>query len=186
MTLLSCWPMVAGASELQERQTYALVGDGLNTSGTVLGNYYNYWRKPPNGTFDLTRPDRSPITQPRVLPMFGSRKEIIIKPTRSALVIIDMQNFFLHPQLPPHATAGRKAVDPTVKMIQDFRQHDMKILWTNWGLTEYDLLSIPPSFKSGFSTNGSDMADESFGSDMGPIVENGTTIELGPKLMRSA
>jgi isochorismate hydrolase len=33
-----------------------------------------------------------------VLPMAGSQKEIIIEPTRSALVIIDMQNFFLHPK----------------------------------------------------------------------------------------
>ena len=62
----------------------------------------------------------------------------------------------------------------------------MKILWTQWGLTEYDRLTIPPSFISGFTTNGSDISDQSFGADMGEITDNGTTIQLGRKLMRGA
>jgi hypothetical protein len=48
------------------------------------------------------------------------------------------------------------------------------------GLNNYDLLTIPPSFKSGFSTNGSDLADQSFGADMG-VVDG---IPVGRKLMR--
>ncbi|EON95810.1 putative isochorismatase hydrolase protein [Phaeoacremonium minimum UCRPA7] len=70
-------------------------------------------------------------------------------------------------------------------MINAFRKHGMKVTWVNWGLTNYDLLTIPPAFKSGFS-GGSDLANETFGSDMGTIQENGTTIEVGQKLMRGA
>ncbi len=182
---LLCSSLVWSApAELKERQAYGLVGDGFDADTTTLGNYYNYWRKLPNGTFDLTRSDRSPVTSPKVIPMTGS--SIKIEPNRTALVIIDMQNYFLHPDLSPSAKTGRAAVEPTVNMINGFRKHGMKVLWVNWGLTEYDLLTIPPAFKAGFSTNGSDLANETFGSDMGTIKENGTTIHLGRLLMRGA
>ncbi|KIW93621.1 uncharacterized protein Z519_06226 [Cladophialophora bantiana CBS 173.52] len=170
---------------LEERQAYALVGDGFEAATSTLGSYYNYWRKLPNGTFDLTRSDRSPVTTPKVLPMMAHRSSIKIEPNRTGLVIIDMQNFFLHPDLSPKAVNGRAAVEPTVNMINGFRKHGMKVLWVNWGLTEYDLLTIPPAFKSGFS-GGSDLANETFGSDMGTIKENGTTIEVGRLLMRGS
>ena len=79
---------------------------------------------------------------------------------------------------------GRTAVQPTVNMINGFRSKGMKVLWTNWGLTEYDRLTIPPSFLAGF---GNDMANETFGSDMGTITDDdGSEIEVGRKLWRGA
>lgn len=75
---------------------------------------------------------------------------------------------------------------PTVNMIEAFRTAGMKVTWVNWGLTDYDLLTIPPAFKSGFSSNGSDLADQTFGSNMGTIDVNGTTIEVGDMLMRGS
>jgi len=126
------------------------------------------------------------VTSPKVVPVSGNAHSIKIEPNRTALVIIDMQNFFLHPDLSPSAKTGRAAVQPTVDAINGFRKAGMKVLWVNWGLTEYDLLTIPPAFKAGFSTNGSDLASQTFGSDMGTITENGTTIHVGRKLMRGA
>lgn len=169
-------------------QSYGLAGIGLNSSSTVLGNVYNYWRKLPNGTFDLTRSDVMPVTQPKLIPFSGSRSSAIIEPSRTVLTIVDMQNFFLHPSLAPASTKGRAAVPPTVDMINAFRAAGMKVTWVNWGLTPYDLLTIPPAFKSGFSTNRSDRADMSFGSDMGSVaLANGSdTVEAGRLLMRGA
>jgi hypothetical protein len=120
-----------------------------NTS--LLGNIYNSWYKPSASVFDLTRSNVLPTTSPKTIRMLGSRKTAIIEPSRSALVIIDMQNYFLHPSLSPRATGGRTAVQPTVDMVKGFRKAGMKVLWTNWGLDEFDLLTIPPSFLSGFS-----------------------------------
>lgn len=109
---------------------------------------------------------------------------------RSALLLADRsvhrQNYFLHPALSPAATDGRAAVAPTVSIIEAFRTAGMKVTWVNWGLTDYDLLTIPPAFKSGFSANGSDLADQTFGSNMGTIDDNGTTIEVGDMLMRGS
>ncbi|KAJ4397352.1 hypothetical protein N0V93_001577 [Gnomoniopsis smithogilvyi] len=172
--------------DLVERQAYALGGIGLDGPSTTLGNVYNYWSKLPNGTYDLTRSQVMSVTSPKLIPFSGSRSSAIIEPSRAVLAIVDMQNFFLHPALAPAATKGRAAVAPTVNMINAFRSAGMKVTWVNWGLTNYDLLTIPPAFKSGFSTNGSDIADQSFGSDMGVLQQNGSTIQVGEKLMRGA
>jgi len=114
--------------------------------------------------------------------MTGSKKSIRIEPSRSALVIIDMQNFFLHPALSPGATAGRAAIAPTVNMIKGFREAGMKILWTNWGLDNFDLLTMPPSFLDGFSTDNTEAT--TFGTNMGLVP--GTNISAGLKLMRGS
>jgi len=187
LLLAACLAATCLASNaFDKRQAYALGGIGLNASSTKLGNVYNYWDKLSNGTIDLTRSEVMPVTSPKLIPFQGSRSSAIIEPSRSVLCIIDMQNFFLHPSLSPRATDGRKAVTPTANMIDAFRRHGMKVTWVNWGLTDYDLLTIPPAFKSGFSTNGSDRADQTFGSDMGTLAANGTTIQVGPMLMRGA
>jgi len=122
--------------------------------------------------------------------MQGSRRSVTIEPSRSALVIIDMQNFFLHPELSPGATDGRAAVPPTLDMISGFRGAGMKVLWTNWGLDDFDLLTLPAAFYAGFSDSGDSMTD-SFGSDMGNLsitTSNGTntTVALGRKLIRGS
>lgn len=121
----------------------------------ILGSLYNHWVPLGNKTFDLTRSLYLQTTTPLTIPMTGSRRSAVIEPSRSALVIIDMQNYFLHPELSPRAEEGRKAVDPTLKMIDGFRKRGMKVLWTNWGLDGRDLLQMPASFLAGFS-GGSD------------------------------
>ncbi|KAL1988694.1 hypothetical protein VTN96DRAFT_8394 [Rasamsonia emersonii] len=163
--------------------TSTVVVEGLDTNSSVLGNYYNYWVKSPgNDLWDLTRSARLPVTSPKKIPCNGQRKEILIEPSRSALVIIDMQNFFLHPALSPKATAGRAIVNTMVNMIHGFRKAGMKVLWVNWGLDEFDLLTMPPAFLDEFSTN--DSSSTSFGSDMGIVP--GTNISAGRKLMRGS
>lgn len=178
--------LAASQTVLEGRRAYVLGDLGFNDAEQTLGNVYNYWKKYPNGTFDLTRSDVMPVTRPKVLPFTGTRSEAIIEPSRSVLCIIDMQNFFLHPELASGATDGRTAVEPTVNMIKAFRKHGMKVTWVNWGLTQYDLLAMPPALKSSF-TGGSDMANESFGSDMGFVSGEGNEeIAVGEKLMRGA
>jgi hypothetical protein len=170
----------------------SLTGTANTSISDVIGNYYNYWistKTKINGQnhtiYDLTRSDRMPTTNPITIPFSGSRKAAKIEPSRSALVIIDMQNFFLHPDLSPHANGGRAAVQPTLNMISAFRAKGMKILWTNWGLDNFDLVTIPPSFLEGFSNDGTDAT--SFGSDMGTIkADNGSLIHVGRKLMRGS
>ncbi|KAH8889192.1 Isochorismatase hydrolase [Thozetella sp. PMI_491] len=139
----------------------------------IVGNAYNYWRSYENGTYDLTRRDVSPITSPKLIPMTGMRTSVIIEPSRSVLCIIDMQNYFLHPVLAPTSEDGRAAVDPTINLVKSFRSNGIKVAWVNWGLTNFDLLMLPPSVKSGFSNNVS----------MGVYQYKNETIDAGPRLM---
>ncbi|PMD54009.1 Isochorismatase hydrolase [Hyaloscypha bicolor E] len=164
--------------------TYTSLVGGLDTNSSLLGNYYNYWIKSTSGIWDLTRSALEPTTSTGVytIPCHGSRKNITIEASRSALVIIDMQNFFLHPGLSPKADAGRGVVSATVNMITGFRKAGVKVLWTNWGLDNYDLITMPPAFLDGFSNNHS--STTTFGSDMGIVP--GTNISAGAKLMRGS
>ncbi|KAK4543522.1 hypothetical protein LTR36_005417 [Oleoguttula mirabilis] len=164
----------------------ALAGTANDTDPSILGNYYNYWKLTNNKTtYDLTRSDRMPVTSPKLIPMIGSRKQAIIEPNRTAMVIVDMQNFFLHPQLSPYAVNGRKAVQPTLNMIDAFRATGMKILWVNWGIDNFDMVTMPPSFLEGFSSNHE--MNTTFCTEMGYLSQtNGTTVDMGKLLCRGS
>lgn len=170
----------------------ALAGT-LNTSNSqTVGNYYNYWvlnNDTGNEVYDLTRSDRMPVTSPKLLSnvFTGFRKSAVIEPSRTALIIIDMQNYFLHPELSPRASGGREAVQPTLNMINGFRAMGSKILWTFWGLDNFDLVTIPPSFLEGFASDPRNVQGSTFGSDLGPVtLDNGSTIDAGRTLMRGS
>ncbi|KAH9480816.1 Ureidoacrylate amidohydrolase RutB [Psilocybe cubensis] len=166
---------------------------GVSDDPKVFGNVFNFWTKLSPG-WDLTRGNKAnAITLP--MPKNGP---IVIQPNKTALVIIDMQNFFLHESLGGDPL-GRAIVPTTVDMIHAFRNAGMPVLWTNWGLTEFDLINMPPSFINGFTSDGTSV--KSFGSDMGSIVvpksdpsipatsktQGGNqTIAVGRKLMRGS
>ncbi|KAI7277536.1 Pre-mRNA-splicing factor [Hortaea werneckii] len=156
------------------------------SSSSTLGNYYNYWKLTDNDTtYDLTRSDRMPVSSPKIIPMIGSREKAIIEPNRTAMVIVDMQNFFLHPQLSPAADKGRAAVQPTLNMIEAFRANELKVLWVQWGIDNYDLLTMPPALLDQFSDDHS--LNSTFCTEMGTIKEeNGTEVDLGKKLCRGS
>ncbi|KAF9042302.1 Isochorismatase-like protein [Panaeolus papilionaceus] len=165
-----------------------------NGDPQVLGNSFDFWRKMPSGGWDLTRGNTAgAITIPMT-----SGGPIVVQPNTTAMVIIDMQNFFLHESLNGDPK-GRAVVPATVNMINAFRAAGMAVLWTNWGLTEFDLLRMPPAFIKGFSRDGTSAT--SFGSDMGTIVVpkddpsvgatsstrgQNTTIQVGRTLMRGS
>ena len=98
--------------------------------------------------FNLTHPSTpsSPPLHPGLtIPTTGPHP-VTIHPPKSALIIIDMQNFFLSPDL------GRSADSPGLKAQHQLLTHaipaaraaGIQVIWLNWGLTEEDLNSMPP------------------------------------------
>ncbi|KAF3003390.1 hypothetical protein E8E14_007919 [Neopestalotiopsis sp. 37M] len=73
-----------------------------------------------------------------------------IDPARTALVVIDMQNYFLDAKLRNHET-GLAAVPPTLDVIAKCRKLGIQIIWLNWGLTDQDLASMPASVSRSFA-----------------------------------
>ena len=82
------------------------------------GDQWHY--KSSHRTYDLTR--GSPGPPLKIKTTRGPEDtHISISPSLSALVIVDMQNFFIHPSCREHPM-GLAAVEPTLKVISKCRQ----------------------------------------------------------------
>ncbi|KAI0052864.1 Isochorismatase hydrolase [Auriscalpium vulgare] len=138
---------------------------------TEYGNAASFWVEYPSGLLDLTRsvhaePPHKQASEPPLqggqidIPVDGGRT-IRVDATKTALIVIDMQNFFLHPDIRVHPT-GLACVDPTLNVLPALRSQGAKILWVNWGLTDHELKTIPPALVRGFRKRGGG----GFGSEM--------------------
>ncbi|KAH8810905.1 Isochorismatase-like protein [Xylogone sp. PMI_703] len=160
----------------------------------VIGGTKNFWTWSKDGGFDLTHPLKptSPPVYPRI-PLATRKGPITIDPHKTALVIVDMQNYFLSPLLGrPFNSVGLKAVDELLKhAIPACRKAEIPIVWLGWGLTEKDIDEMPPSiargYQFGLDTNFEDGIARDLGAlgeDMGQLkLDDGTVIEAGRVMM---
>jgi hypothetical protein len=82
------------------------------------GDQWHYNRS--TKTYDLTR--GSAKASHKIQTTWGPQDTFIsIAPEITALVVVDMQNFFLHPSCMEHPT-GLAAVEPTIKVINKCRE----------------------------------------------------------------
>lgn len=114
---------------------------------TVLGSADNFWMWSPESGWDLSHPKiphSEPVTPRLHLNCYISN--IAIDPSKTALVIIDMQNFSL-------SGALKADIVPAVYQAQDAllryaipaaRRAMIQVIWLNWGLTEKDLDTMNP------------------------------------------
>lgn len=175
------------------------------TTTTQLGhdpsNYWTYDGE--TGTIDLTRGTGDPTQHVTLQTTTGP---IRVNPVTTALVIIDMQNYFLSPALRPPTngtntpSAGqRAAANLLTSAIPGARAHGIPVVWLNWGLSEEDLRTMPPAIvrTMGRYNAGATCADANdmvrvkdplvyrgLGEDLGRVtLEDGTTVEGGRILM---
>lgn len=122
----------------------------------LIGNPPNHWLyDAPALTFDLTRPAPPDFALPSrscTAQLSTTTKSVICSPSKTALVIIDMQNFFLSPHLGrPADGAGNKAASKLLDVgIPAARKAEIQIIWLNWGLTDSELDHMPPSTRRAF------------------------------------
>ena len=131
-------------------------GDDAPPDRALIGKPPNHWlysSSPP--TFDLTRPSPPAYALPSPktsITLSTSTKPILISPPKSALVIIDMQNFFLSTYLGrPADGAGNKAEQRLLETaIPAARKAGVRIIWLNWGLTDEEIEDMPPCTRRAF------------------------------------
>lgn len=77
-----------------------------------------------NRNYDLSRRSKKRV----ILPISHSKEadSVTLNPDGSALVIVDMQNAFLHPRCRDHPL-GLKTVQPIVKTITKCREMDIEV-----------------------------------------------------------
>ncbi|CAK1365236.1 hypothetical protein CB0940_08840 [Cercospora beticola] len=181
----------------------------------VIGNGDNFWLFSSQSGFDLTHPPTatSPPVQPSVT-IETTASPITIDPAKSALIIIDMQNYFLSPALGRSKGGGHAAAEQLIEhAIPAARKHGIRVVWVNWGLTEQEVDELPPAVKRafGFEATVDSSGKEKFegidvsfgvdkhgvkgsrrhkgvGSDIGPVKdpETGKDFEGGRVLMRDS
>jgi len=107
----------------------------------VIGTEKNFWRYSTRTGFDLTRsadPKASPSTSK--VTVETKTTPITIDPAKSALVIIDMQNFFLSEAFGRKKGGGHAALEQLVEhAIPAARKAGIKVIWLNWGLTDEEV-----------------------------------------------
>ncbi|PPJ55486.1 hypothetical protein CBER1_07052 [Cercospora berteroae] len=118
----------------------------------VIGNTDNFWLFSSQSGFDLTHPPTAtslPVHPSVTIETTAS--PITIDPAKSALVIIDMQNYFLSPALGRSQGAGHSAAEQLIEhAIPAARKHGIRVVWVNWGLTEQEVDELPPAVKRAF------------------------------------
>lgn len=129
-------------------------GSHATSRKAVIGNPKGtFWLYDSQTGFDLTHPptpmsptvDNAICIQTKTMP-------ITIDPAKSALVIIDMQNFFLSPALGRSIRSkGLKASQQLLKYaIPAARKAGIRVVWANWGLTDEDIEEMPPAAHRAF------------------------------------
>ena len=108
----------------------------------------SFWLYDSNTGFDLTHP-ATPTSAPSgpQVAIKTTTSDITISPSKSALCIIDMQNFFISPQLGrPKDGKGLLAQKQLLDhAIPAARKAGIRIIWLNWGLTETEIEKMPPA-----------------------------------------
>lgn len=101
-------------------------------------------------TYDLTRGATHPAPLKVSLTQGPAGTSLLLNPHATALVVVDMQNFFLHPSCRAHP-AGLAAVAPLLDTIAACRGAGVRVVWLNWGLTDADLAAMPAGVLRGFA-----------------------------------
>ncbi|EXJ80583.1 hypothetical protein A1O1_08729 [Capronia coronata CBS 617.96] len=107
----------------------------------------NFWLYDSAAGIDLTHPPTPTSATPTPnYTLATTTLPVKIDPAKSALVIIDMQNFFLSPSLGrPADSKGLLAQQQLLKYaIPAARKAGVRVVWLNWGLTDEEITAMPP------------------------------------------
>lgn len=104
---------------------------------------------------DLTRPPLPP--QP--ITLSTETKTLYLDLAKAAILVIDMQNDFCHPDgwlahiVGVDVTPARAPIDPLNQLLPQLRSHQVPIIWVNWG-NRPDLLNISAGTRHVYNPTG--------------------------------
>ncbi|KAL7892243.1 isochorismatase family protein [Trichoderma sp. SZMC 28014] len=175
----------------------------LEDGRLVVGSADNFFLWSPQG-WDLTHPSSPsavPI-EPRVS-LQCALSPVTFDPAKTALVIIDMQNFSMSTAIigNDYEETYFAAQDVLLRLaIPAARKLNLQIIWLNWGLTDEDLKTITPGAARVFSFTSQPAEDQKQavkgpqgerptglgpGVDLGRVtLDDGQVVDAGRALMR--
>ncbi|MBP0029554.1 isochorismatase family cysteine hydrolase [Roseofilum sp. Guam] len=125
----------------------------MNQPLNPLGTPPNAWHVNAN-TADITR---SPVP-PQPITLTTETKTLRLDLAKSALLVIDMQNDFCHPQgwlahIGVDVAPARSPIDPLNQLLPLLRTAQVPIIWLNWG-NRPDLLNISAGLRHVYNPTG--------------------------------
>ncbi|RWR02484.1 isochorismatase [[Pantoea] beijingensis] len=95
---------------------------------------------------------------PRPLTLSSAGREVTFDLTRTALLVIDMQNDFCHvdgwlSHIGVDVSAARKPIAPLQKLLPTLRNVDVPVIWLNWG-NRPDRLNLSPALLHVYNPHG--------------------------------
>lgn len=172
----------------------------------VIGRPPNFWLFSRDLGFDLTHPATpdSPPVFPR-LTIQTTNSPVTIAPAKTAIVIVDMMNYFLSPAFGrPKASPGLKAEEILLNYtIPAARKAGIQLIWITWGFSNESLETLTPTIwrifgyrddanAKSFSIgnlklhNKEDRSEGGIGDPLGTVkLEDGSTIDAGRMFMRN-
>lgn len=146
----------------------------MNPSLKTLGVPPNAWYVD-QSIADLTRPSIAfqPIT------LKTASKTLRLDLNKSALIIIDMQNDFCHPDgwlshIGVDVSPARSPIVPIQKLLPILRQIGLSIVWVNWG-NRPDLLNISPAARHVYNPTGTGVGlGDPLPKNQAPVLEKGS------------
>ncbi|AHE55074.1 cysteine hydrolase family protein [Sphingomonas sanxanigenens] len=114
---------------------------------------HNRWQVSPERV-DLVRP----TIAPRIVDVAAEPRALTIDLARTAILVIDMQNDFCHPDgwlasIGVDVAPARAPIAPLLATLPALRAADVPVLWLNWG-NRPDLLNISPALLGVYDPNG--------------------------------
>ncbi|AFW02385.1 isochorismatase [Gluconobacter oxydans] len=140
-----------------------------------LGSTYaNSWGAT-ESSISLLRPERK--SKPVSIP--SAPQTLTFDLARTAIIVIDMQNDFCHSDgwlasIGVDIAAARRPIKPLQTLLPILREHDVPVVWLNWG-NRRDKLNLPPSVLHVYDPTGE---DKGIGSPVGAadrkVLEDGS------------
>jgi nicotinamidase-related amidase len=126
-------------------------GDDLKPLGSSVRNRWTVSETQAN----LVRP---PVAA-RPITVEADGRLITFDLARTAIVIIDMQNDFCHPDgwlahIGVDVAAARAPIAPLQRLLPALRDHDVPVIWLNWG-NRPDRLNLSPALLHVYKPHGS-------------------------------
>jgi nicotinamidase-related amidase len=99
-----------------------------------------------------------PQIKPRPITFDAMPQKLKIDLARTAIVVIDMQNDFCHPDgwlahIGIDVAPARKPIAPLAKLLPRLRRADVPVVWVNWG-NRPDRLNLSPSLEHVYKPTG--------------------------------
>jgi len=145
-----------------------------NDARALLGTRANAWTVSRDHVELIRRP-----RPPRPVTIAAAPQRVTLDLAASALVVIDMQNDFCHPDgwlahIGVDVTPARGPIEPLRALVPHLRERGVPIVWLNWG-NRPDRLNLSPSLLHVYNSDGASVGlGDPLPTNGAPVLEKGS------------